>query len=172
MAKERLSNFRITRQGAQHWHPEQPGNPKSKLKPYGYGDEIALPYDAATDQKWNNLGLVLVGSAADPGEIKNTDAGTQPQSGNSPNNPGNEITGEGEGDEGATDEAEAAAKRKRLLNKLIKQVDGSHGASEFSDARKSVIEADLFEVDTVPTKKEEVLEALKDLLAAEEDDEE
>lgn len=166
-----MTIFKINRPGAQHWGPPE-GKTKER-KRYGYGDTIDLPASASTDPKWNNLDLVFAGArdvAAEEAEL-----GQEPATPTIKPAPGDiGADDEHEDKEGDTDEVKAKkakAKRIRTISKLAKQVGDSNGSSEFTEARKAVIEADLFEADTVPTKKAEVLEALNDLLAAEDKDE-
>ena len=174
-----MTIFRITRPGANHWGP--PDRKTGERKRFGYGDSIELPSSAATDPKWNNLGLVIQGTrdvAAEEAELgqEKANPAVKPAPGDigadntSKSDDANESKG---GDEGEDDGDEGKAKRERvaLLTKLAKMVSDSNGAAEFADARKAVIDADLFEADTVPTKKAEVIEALNDLIAAEDEDE-
>lgn len=121
-------------------HPVAPGS--DKLKQYGYGDEIVLPADAGTDPKWNNLGLVQIGGSV-PGAVT-------PEKIEEPEEPENEQ-----------DEDQ------KKIQALLDELEDSSGNAEFQAVREKVIAADLFEDDTVPTKKAELIQALTELLDGE-----
>lgn len=150
----RTATFRITRPGANHMHPEAPGS--KKLKQYGYGDEIVLPADAGTDPKWNNLGLIQTG-----GSVHLDVAAEEAELGQEQTNP---AVKPAPGDIG---EPEGKSEDDAKLEALIAELEDSSGNAEFQAVRDKVIEADLFEADTVPTKKAELMQALIDLRDAE-----
>lgn len=156
----RTTTFRITRPGANHWGP--PDAKSGERKRYGYGDTIELPASAATDPKYNNLGLVLGGRNA-PADV----AAQEAELGQEPANPAVKPAA---GDIGG-DEDEDKSEDKAKLEALIAELEDSNGNAEFQAARQKVIDADIFEADTVPTKKAELLQALIDLRDGEDEDE-
>lgn len=162
----RTATFRITRPGAQHWHPTEPGNPKSGLKQYVYNDLIELPYNAATDPKWNNLGLVLGGKdavhdvAAEEAELGQEKA--NPAVTPAPGDIGDDKKKPAADNTGDDDKAKAAADEVAKVEALIAELEESNGNAEFQKAREKVVTADIFEEETIPTKKAELLQALVD----------
>lgn len=148
---ERLVTFRITRLGASHYGPPDKKN-NNERKRYGYNDTIELPASAATDPKWNNLGLVLGGRDTST-DVAATEAELDQVPANPTVKPGAGNIGTGEDDKKTEVKARVEA--------LTAELEASKGADEFNAVRAKVIEADLFEADSVPTKKGDLLDALK-----------
>ena len=162
-----MPTFRITRQGANHYHPTSGNIKDPQLKRYGYGDTIDLPVGADADPKFNNLGLVNVGGYGAPGrDVAAEEVELGQERANPAVKPAAGDIGDGSGlpkkeDETVTDtkgKGDEAAK----IEALIAELEDSSGNAEFQKARDKVIEADIFEKDSLPTKKAELLQALID----------
>lgn len=159
MAKDKVYHFRIGRIGAQHRMKVN-----GEWKAYGKGDVIPLESaTAASEPKYNNLGLIgpLIG-AKDTGhtasDFKSASSIDDDAAAEAARLAALDAEKNTDGD--TEDPDDAAAKLNALIEQLIQGLENASGSSEFNAARKAVIDADLFEADTLPTKKAEVIQAL------------
>lgn len=155
MSKDTKHLYRLTKPGAQHrgkrdgaWVTWQTG---------GEHDVIDLTEDQFNSGAYNHLGLVPV-KAHEVNTRKDEDdtAGDEPKA--------SKKSKKAKAADDEADESEETEVSKEQIEELIKAVEESHGADGLKEARQKVIDADLFEEGTLPTRKAALIEALNDLL--------
>lgn len=143
--------YRINKIGASHSQQEAtPGTPlhEAAFVNYGFGDSIMLDPLEVAKGKWSHLEPTpQIGARAKapaPKALPKLDDDKDDE-------PGDDVEAVVED----TGEITAAA-----LEALITAVEESNGKDEYAAARQKVIDAEVFEADTVPKAKAALLQAL------------
>jgi len=143
--------YKIQKIGASHSQQEaSPGVPvhEAPFVTYGFGDTIQLDPKEVAAGKWSHLEPTpLIGQAA------KAPATPKPLP----------VDDDLKQDEDTKPELEAGEITPEALEALITAVEESNGKDEFAAARQKVLDAEVFEADTVPKGKAALLQALLSL---------